>query len=109
MSNPYAFDKDALDGDVVTLENGVAYQYDAAKDRWLVKAVAGGGTGADWGFPIPEDQVEYATLEHSDARDDHLQVLIDELEQEIDVIAPRLEGASYTMLTVMRNAGADAR
>ena len=35
----YAFDKDAKDGDVVTLENGVAYQYDAAKDRWLVKAV----------------------------------------------------------------------
>ena len=92
----YAFDKDAQDGDTVTLENGVQYQYEAAKDRWVVKSVAGSGTGADWGFPLPEDQVEYAPLAHSDARDDHLQVLIDELEQEIDIIAPRLEGASYT-------------
>ena len=57
----YAFDKDAKDGDVVTLENGVAYQYDKAKDRWLVKAVAGGGTGADWGFPLPEDQGNYVS------------------------------------------------
>ena len=95
----YVFDKNALDGDTVTLDNGATYQYDAAKDRWLVKSVAGGGTGAgpDWGFPLPEEDVEYATLAHSDARDDHLQILIDELEQEInDVIAPRLEAASYT-------------
>ena len=46
MADPFAFDKNAKDGDVVTLENGVAYQYDEAKDRWLVKAVAGSGTGA---------------------------------------------------------------
>ena len=58
----YVFDKDAKDGDVVTLENGVAYQYDAAKDRWLVKAVAGGGTGADWGFPIPEEKLSTPPL-----------------------------------------------
>ena len=91
----YSFPKEAKDGDVVTLENGVQYQYDGAKDCWLVKAVAGGGSGADWGFPLPEDQIEYATLEHSDVRDDALQLQIDELEQEIDVIAPRLEGATY--------------
>ncbi|MDA8620273.1 hypothetical protein N9L28_05850 [Luminiphilus sp.] len=91
----YAFPKDAVDGDIVTLENGVAYKYDAEKDRWLVQAVAGSGTGADWGFPLPEDQTEYATLEHSDGRDDALQLQIDELEQEIDVIAPRLEAAQY--------------
>ena len=91
----YAFDKDAQDGDTVVLENGVQYQYDAAKDRWLVKSVAGSGAGADWGFPIPEDKVEYATLEHSDARDDHLQILIDEIEAEVDLIAPRLEAATY--------------
>jgi len=91
----YAFPKEAEDGDIVTLENGVAYKYDAAKDRWLVQAVAGSGTGADWGFPLPEDQIEYATLEHSDGRDDNLQIQIDELEQEIDIIAPRLEGAQY--------------
>ena len=74
----YAFDKNAQDGDVVTLENGVAYQYDEAKDRWLVKAVAGSGTGGDWGFPLP-DEVEYATLEHSDNRDNLLQAEIEEL------------------------------
>ena len=91
----YAFDKDAKDGDIVTLENGVAYQFDEAKDRWLVKDVAGSGSSSDWGFPLPEDQIEYATLEHSDGRDNALQLQIDELEQEIDVIAPRLDGAQY--------------
>ena len=91
----YAFPKDAQDGDILTLENGVAYKYEAEKDRWLVQAVAGSGTGADWGFPLPEDQTKYATLEHSDGRDDALQIQIDELEQEIDIIAPRLEGAQY--------------
>ena len=85
MAGPFAFDKNAQDGDVVTLENGVTYQYDEAKDRWLVKDVAGSGSG-----------IEYATLEHSDGRDDHLQTQIDELEQELDVIAPRLEAAQYT-------------
>ena len=79
MADPYAFDKDANDGDVVTLENGVAYQYDEAKDRWLVKDVAGSGSGADWGFPVPGDEVEYATLEHSDSRDNLLQAEIEEL------------------------------
>ena len=91
----YAFPQDAKDGDIVTLENGVAYQYDEDKDRWLVKAVAGSGSDADWGFPLPEDQIEYATLEHSDGRDNALQLQIDELEQEIDIIAPRLDGAQY--------------
>ena len=66
MADAFAFDKDAKDGDVVTLENGVAYQYDAAKDRWLVKAVAGSGAGADWGFPLPEDQVAYVKKEGGD-------------------------------------------
>ena len=88
----YAFDKDAKDGDIVTLENGVAYQFDEAKDRWLVKDVAGSGSSSDWGFPLPEDQIEYATLEHSDGRDNALQLQIDELEQEVDIIAPRLDG-----------------
>ena len=91
----YSFPTDAKDGDVITLENGVAYKYEEEKDRWLVKDVAGSGSGADWGFPLPEDQTEYATLEHSDGRDDALQLQIDELEQEIDVIAPRLEAAQY--------------
>jgi hypothetical protein len=42
------------------------------------------------------EPIEYATLEHSDGRDDALQIKIDELEQEIDIIAPRLDGAQYT-------------
>ena len=191
----YSFDKDAKDGDVVTLDNGVAYQYDAAKDRWLVKAVAGGGTGADWGFPLPDEQQgnyvskvggdemegplkiknndaiddsrearrlevlnihsgtensslnlgakntsvyiganqttftkpihvddikekndgegvtfhnsvklkvegeaenEAVTKGYVDGADQHLKTLIDEIEAEVDIIAPRLEGASYT-------------
>ena len=75
----YAFPTDAKEGDIVTLENGVAYQYDEAKDRWLVKAVAGSGSGGDWGFPLPGDEVEYATLEHSDTRDNLLQAEIEEL------------------------------
>ena len=41
------------------------------------------------------EPIEYATLEHSDGRDDALQIRIDELEQEIDIIAPRLDGAQY--------------
>ena len=91
----YSFPTDAKDGDVITLENGVAYKYEEEKDRWLVKDVAGSGSGADWGFPLPEDKIEYATLEHSDGRDDALELQIDELEQEIDIIAPRLDGAQY--------------
>ena len=35
----YAFPKDAEDGDVVALSNGVRYQYQAEKDRWMVKEV----------------------------------------------------------------------
>ena len=35
----YAFPKDAKDGDVVSLSNGVRYQYQADKDRWIVKSV----------------------------------------------------------------------
>ena len=41
------------------------------------------------------EPIEYATLEHSDGRDDALAIRIDELEQEIDIIAPRLDGAQY--------------
>ena len=165
----YAFDKDAQDGDEVTLANGATYKYDKAKDRWLVKAVAGGKGGADWGFPLPEEQGNYVSktgdemsgdlemvknadgvdtkihtrwidssensnlhLQHNgntriyvgrdevaitkplklgiqgveddhavsklyvDNADRHLQTKIDELEAEIDVIAPRLEAAQYT-------------
>ena len=56
----YAFPKDAKDGDVVTLENGVAYQFDEAKDRWLVKDVAGSsyGTDADGNIGTPLYMVE---------------------------------------------------
>ena len=32
----YSFPTDAKDGDVITLENGVAYKYEEEKDRWLV-------------------------------------------------------------------------
>ena len=35
----YSFPKDAVDGDVVALSNGVRYQYESAKDRWMVKSV----------------------------------------------------------------------
>ena len=41
------------------------------------------------------EPIEYATLKHSDGRDDALAIRIDELEQEIDIIAPRLDGAQY--------------
>ena len=41
MADSFAFDKDAKDGDTVTLENGVTYQYEEAKDRWLVQSVGG--------------------------------------------------------------------
>ena len=39
MSNPYAFYKDARDGDTVTLANGVRYQYQKAKKRWVVNSI----------------------------------------------------------------------
>ncbi len=35
----YAFYKDATDGDTVTLTNGVRYQYQKAKNRWVVKSI----------------------------------------------------------------------
>ena len=35
----YAFYKDAKDGDTVTLANGVRYQYEKDKKRWLVKSI----------------------------------------------------------------------
>ena len=41
----YAFDKNAKDGDTVTLENGVTYQYEEAKDRWMVLSVDGDDDG----------------------------------------------------------------
>ena len=37
----------------------------------------------------------YVNKEYVDEADQHLQIQIDELEQEIDVIAPRLDGAQY--------------
>ena len=49
----------------------------------------------EWVLFEPEEEIEYATLEHSDGRDNALQLQIDELEQEIDIIAPRLDGAQY--------------
>ena len=45
MSNSYAFDKNAKDGDTVTLENGVTYQFEEAKDRWMVLSVGEGAAG----------------------------------------------------------------
>ena len=35
----YAFYKDARDGDTVTLANGVRYQYQEAKNRWVVRSL----------------------------------------------------------------------
>ena len=35
----YAFYKDARDGDTVTLANGVRYQYQEAKNRWMVQSL----------------------------------------------------------------------
>ena len=35
----YAFYKDARDGDTVTLANGVRYQYQKAKKRWMVHSL----------------------------------------------------------------------
>ena len=35
----YAFYKDARDGDTVTLANGVRYQYQKAKKRWVVNSI----------------------------------------------------------------------
>ena len=35
----YSFYKDTKDGDTVTLENGARYQYQEAKNRWVVKSV----------------------------------------------------------------------
>lgn len=35
----YSFPTDAEEGDVVALSNGVRYQYQADKDRWMVKAI----------------------------------------------------------------------
>ena len=65
----YAFDKDAEDGATVTLENGATYQYDAAKDRWLVKAVAGGGEfdGDLYATKAFVDQVESASIFRDEA------------------------------------------
>ena len=37
----YSFPKDAKDGDTVSLDNGVEYQYEDEKDRWVVKSVGG--------------------------------------------------------------------
>jgi hypothetical protein len=41
----YSFPKDAKDGDTVTLDNGVKYQYQDENDRWVVKSV--GAPAAD--------------------------------------------------------------
>ena len=35
----YAFYKDAKDGQTVTLANGVRYQYQEAKNRWVVRSL----------------------------------------------------------------------
>ena len=74
MSSPYAFDKNAKDGDTVTLENGATYKYDEAKDRWLVKDVAGSGSGEDWGFPLPEEQGNYVSKEGGDEMEGPLEI-----------------------------------
>ena len=79
----YSFPKNAKDGDKITLENGVEYIFQQNKDRWVVNSVTDS---------LGE---ELATKEHVDAADTRLQIQIDELEQEIDVIAPRLDAAQY--------------
>ena len=44
----------------------------------------------------PSEEYDATNKKYVDNADQHLHTLIDELEQEIDVIAPRLEAASYT-------------
>ena len=39
MSEGYSFYKDAKDGETITLANGVRYQYEEAKNRWVVRSV----------------------------------------------------------------------
>lgn len=39
MAEGYAFYKDAKDGETVTLVNGVRYQYQEAKNRWVVRSI----------------------------------------------------------------------
>lgn len=41
----YNFNKNAPDGDEVTLENGVTYKYELAKDRWMVSSVGTDSNG----------------------------------------------------------------
>ena len=55
----YAFDKDAKDGDVVTLENGVAYQYDAPNWTWI-----GTGTMATKTTSFPTFPPGWVTGQH---------------------------------------------
>jgi len=46
----YSFDKNASDGDTVTLANGITYQYNASKDRWdTLKYHDDGASGGDTG------------------------------------------------------------
>jgi len=152
----YNFNKNATDGDKVTLQNGVQYTYESAKDRWVVSSVEGslgeelvkksgdtmtgtlemvktdgvdpvietrylssgensnlhlqhdgntrvyvGGNEVSFAKPIQLNQEgvnpdHAVTKKYVDDADAHLQVKIDELEQEIDVIAPRLDAAQYT-------------
>ena len=152
----YSFNKDAKDGDKVTLENGVEYIFQTSKNRWVVNSVEGSlgeelvkkagdkmtgdlelvkKDGVDpklhtrWidssensnlhiqhdgntRIYVGRDEIAFTrrvqlnqegvddnhavTKKYIDNADQHLHTLIDELEQEIDVIAPRLEAAQYT-------------
>ena len=152
----YSFDKDAKDGDKVTLENGVEYIFQASKNRWVVNSVEGSlgeelvkksgdsmsgdlkmvknGDGVESKVHtrfltsgqssnlqlqhdgntrvyVGKDQVSFnrpvqlntegvdddhaVSKLYVDNADRHLQTKIDELEAELDVIAPALEAAQY--------------
>ena len=152
----YSFNKDAKDGDKVTLDNGVEYIFHENKLRWVVNSVEDalgeelvkksgdtmtgtlemvktddvdpkietrfvssgensnlqiqhngntriyvGNDQTSFNKPVQlntegDEQSHAVTKGYIDAADAHLQVKIDELEQEIDVIAPRLDAAQYS-------------
>ena len=65
-----------------TGDNGITYAWDVDDRKWQIKTFNQG---------YARDDIK----EYVDKADQHLQLQIDELEQEIDVIAPRLDGAQY--------------
>lgn len=68
----YSFYKDAKDGDTVTLKNGARYQYQEAKNRWVVKSVQDGdecprfdAIATQWkDYDNPKEQIAIGWLSH---------------------------------------------